>query len=349
MAGPSLIATLGANISPFLSELSSAQSQAQKHGEGLAGALGEHITSSLAKIGSLAAVEELFRHSIENAEKLANLSVRTGLPVGELQGLQNVAAKTGTSVESLVQVYEKLGKTMVKAHADSGSEEAGALARLGVTADTIAKGDMRTAFAEMADHLQRAVEITPQLESDLSKVYKNAREAIPALKAMTLEERLFQESLTTGVERMGAMKLLTDQLKDGWAIMKGLGSAMVGQVVLGAEKLFGMGGAVKKVSDELKGSKPGGGEGYAEESKKQLDAKKKAEAEELKKREHEDKEIAHLHELTDQEEKRGKLIGLTNAAKAKALQQEVEFLKFRKEVAESDGRSLDAAEFGQHI
>jgi hypothetical protein len=366
---PSLIATLGANISPFLDELNSASGHAAKHGDSIGSALGEHIKSALGKLSAMGVIEETIRHSLENAERLSNLSVRTGLPVGELQGLQNIAAKTGTTLEGLVGLYEKLGKTMAKAHADSGSDEAGALKRLGVSAASLDTGDMRAAFAEMADHLQRSGEITPQLESDLSKIYKNAREAIPALKAMTLEERLFQESLETGPQRMGAMKLLTDKMKDGWAIMKGMAIDMTGQVVLGtqkllsmwghvflwfekglhlkdivgAKKLIGLGDEVKKATAELKGSKTPAGEAYAEESKKQLEAKKKAEEAALRKREQEEKEIARLHEMTEQEQKRGRLAELTNAAKAKQLEQEVKMLENRIAADRFANRGLDQA------
>src|SRR5438876_8088977 len=139
MAGPSLIATLGANIAPFLQDLNSARTKARTEGEGVGSAFGDGFAGKLAQFGEAVGIEETFRRTLEWAEKLANLSARTGLGTTELQKLEGIAAKTGTSIESLAGFYERLGKAMAQAHAEGpGGEHTGALSRLGISDDTLA-------------------------------------------------------------------------------------------------------------------------------------------------------------------------------------------------------------------
>jgi len=112
MAGPSLMATLGANIAPFLSNLEQAKSQAREGGESIASALGGELSSKLAAFGSVVGLEEYIRRTVEWASSMGDLSIRTGLAVTELQAMQNIAAISGSSVEALASLYERLGKAM---------------------------------------------------------------------------------------------------------------------------------------------------------------------------------------------------------------------------------------------
>src|SRR5438132_9730581 len=110
MAGPSLIATLGANIQPFIRDLTEAKGHAQKHGEGIASALGEELTHKLATFGTVAGIEEAARRTLEWAEHIDLLSIRSGIGVEQLQAMELVAKKSGVSIDTLVSVYERLGK-----------------------------------------------------------------------------------------------------------------------------------------------------------------------------------------------------------------------------------------------
>src|SRR5881394_2845230 len=153
---PSLIATLGANITPFVQKLDEAKGHASSHGDFISSALGHGLTEKLGEFVSIGAVEETFRRTFEWAEKLSNLAARTGLGTTELQGLEGIAAKTGTSIESLAGFYERLGKAMATAHKEGPrGETSEAIGRLGVSEDSIAAGDMSGAMQEVAVHFQR--------------------------------------------------------------------------------------------------------------------------------------------------------------------------------------------------
>ncbi len=365
MAGPSLIATLGANISGFVRDLETAKGQARSHGEGIGSAFGDGIMGKLAAFGEAAAIEETFRRTFEWAEKLANLSSRTGLGTTELQKLEGIAAKTGTSVESLAGFYERLGKAMAGAHKEGpGGDTSGALGRLGVSDEALASGNMQAAMQEVADHFQRVGEITPQVEADLAKIFKNAREVIPALKGMTTEEELFNQTVAVSEEKMEAMKTVMDTIKDGWRMVSGLVKNVVGSLAEGAVEaakiakwtglgliapLFGKSPseayaqmreeeeARKKRVEELKGQKPGS-PGYAKSKADQAEEKEAAKRA-GQQQAHDEKELAMLRQKTAEEKERGHMAAMTTKQRAAALQQEVELLKSHVSFGKSSDES----------
>src|SRR2546421_1531211 len=204
MAGPSLMATLGANIAPFISNLEQAKSHAKSEGESIASALGEELSSKLAAFGSIVGLEEYVRRTVEWASSMGDLSIRTGMAVTELQAMQNIAAISGSSVEALASLYERLGKAM------ANPDNRAMLERLGVSQSSIDMGDMKAATQELATYIQNIGAITPQIEADLAKVYKNAREAIPALKAMTQEAMDNARATTLPPEFMAELKTAGD-------------------------------------------------------------------------------------------------------------------------------------------
>src|SRR5213075_36344 len=354
---PSLIATLGANITPFVQKLDEAKGHASSHGDFISSALGHGLTEKLGEFVSIGAVEETFRRTFEWAEKLSNLSIRTGLGTTELQKLEGIAAKTGTSVESLAGFYERLGKAMATAHKEgAGGETAGAISRRGVSSETLESGDMVAAMREVAEHFQRFGEITPQVEADLSKIFKNAREVIPALKAMTEEEGSFNKSVAVGPDKMAAMATIMETLKDSWRVVSGFAKNTVGSIAGGAVELTRlvkwaslaavgsfMGKkpsdlydlmdaeeeARKKREEELHGQKPGD-PGYAKDK-----ADKKADEAAAKQEAQDKKEIASIHAKTEEEERRGKKAAMSHAERVKALQEEVDLLETHMRLGKS--------------
>jgi hypothetical protein len=354
MAGPSLIATLGANISGFVKDLETAKGTARHEGEGIASALGEALEEKLAHLGTAVGIEEAFRRTFEWAEKLANLSARTGLGTTELQKLEGLAAKTGTSVESLAGFYERLGKAIAAAHEEGpGGKTTGAMERLGVSEASLGSGDMAGAMQEVATHFQTLGQITPQVEADLAKIFKNAREVIPALKGMTEEESMFNESVAVAPEKIAAMAIVMETIKDGWRVITGFGKTFIGTITEGWLKigqlskatLAGVGAALtggsfkdaayesmnesidaqKKKQDELAGQKGGGAEFAKTDAAKKAANDAKEHAAEM--REHDARELESLRQKTAEEERRAKLAGMTKAERTAELQAEVDELR----------------------
>jgi len=145
---PSLIATLGANIAQFLNELTSAKGAAQKHGEGIASALGEAIGEKLAGIASVVGMEEAIRHTIEYGAHVEDLSRHLGISAEAVQHWDYALKQNGSSIDAAVGFFEKLGIARQKGLAGSEKEIA-AFQRLGVSLDDLKSKRVEDIAAEI--------------------------------------------------------------------------------------------------------------------------------------------------------------------------------------------------------
>src|SRR5947208_3132451 len=102
-----LMVQLGLNATAYETGLKRADSAAKKFGNELSHELGGKIAS----VFSFVAIEESIRETIEWGDKLKNLSIRTGIPIEELQKLEYAANLTGASIDSVVKAVEKFGKS----------------------------------------------------------------------------------------------------------------------------------------------------------------------------------------------------------------------------------------------
>jgi hypothetical protein len=227
-----LMVQLGLNATGYETGLKRAHSQAQSFGNQLSHELGGKIASAFSVVAIVGGIEEGIRRTIEWADKMGNLAVRTGIPVEELQVLEIMASRADVSIDSLVKGYEKLGITMAKARA--GGQESDAyktLTRLGVSAKQIASGDAQAisgAFANVSEHV-RASANSAQLLKDLTEgVGKN--ELIPAMKEGLgdPDQRAWAETLAIGANKMAAMKEVADEFKDVWNTIAATGKWFVG-------------------------------------------------------------------------------------------------------------------------
>ena len=85
------------------------------------------------KIGEY--VKELIAYSV----KLRNLSIATGVSVGELQKLEGVATASGVSIDTMAHAMAEFNKRMADAKIN-GSEVNNLLAKLGVGMDQVSDG-----------------------------------------------------------------------------------------------------------------------------------------------------------------------------------------------------------------
>src|SRR5207247_7263587 len=113
-----------------------------------------------------------------------------------------------------------------------------------------------------ADHTRRISQSATHVAYDLSIIFKYSLQSIPALKALTTEEDLFNQSVATSADKMAAMKTLTDLIRDGWRVGTGAVKNFVGLLSEGAVGMLRLVGIVdstqfKKLAEELKGQKPG--------------------------------------------------------------------------------------------
>ena len=152
MAGPSLIATLGANIFPFIQDLENAQSHAKKKGEGIGSAFGEELSSKLKGLIGAAAIEEAIRHTIEYGSKVQDLSNRLGISTTAVQQWDFALKQNGSSIEAAAGFFEKLAvaRDKVMKGGEKGEELAGDFKKLGVTIEQLKSSRIEDIAATIA-------------------------------------------------------------------------------------------------------------------------------------------------------------------------------------------------------
>jgi len=174
-----LMVQLGLNATNYETGLKRADSAAKKFGHELSSELGSKITQAF----GFAAIEEGIRSTIEWGDKLKNLSVRTGIPVEELQKLEYAANQTETSIDTVVKAVEKFGKSQAEARKEgAGGDLFEAMRRMGLTVEDINNGEFVPNFYKAAEHLKNS-ENSAQLIKDWTSVAgKNAMELAPAIR-----------------------------------------------------------------------------------------------------------------------------------------------------------------------
>lgn len=173
-----LMVQLGLNATGFQTGLKQADSAAKKFGNELSHELGSKVTQAF----GFAAIEEGFRRTIEYGSKIKDLNIRTGISTDDLQKFDYAAAKTGTSLEAMVQGVEKLGIAQAKAKAGN-TEMAATLQRLGLKPEQITDlANVPAHFVEIADRI-RDTDVDGQVLKDMTEALgKSARELLPAFK-----------------------------------------------------------------------------------------------------------------------------------------------------------------------
>ena len=145
----------------------------------------ERATASFSRMGvgiglgvgaAATAILKLAKGTIDAADALGDMSIRTGVSIKDLAGLKLIAEQSGTSLDAVGKGVQRL--TISMAQAENGSKEsAAALQRLGVTAR-----DPKEAFYQLADAVKASNDPT-RIAADLQKVFgRGAAELIPLLK-----------------------------------------------------------------------------------------------------------------------------------------------------------------------
>ena len=112
---PSLVATLGANISPFTRAMDTAKAKARTVGTEIKSALGGEIGSRLAGIASVAAIGAGIDHAIEYASHINDLSQRIGISTDAVQEWDYALKQNGATIDAAASFFEKLAVARDKA------------------------------------------------------------------------------------------------------------------------------------------------------------------------------------------------------------------------------------------
>lgn len=129
-----------ANLARFDNALNHADARLDSFGDA-ASRISGGITHAFAALGvgiSVAGIAGVIKHTIDAADNLNDLSLKTGIAVDRLAGLSLASEQSGANLEGTAKAINKLSKEMGNNSAE--------LARLGINAD-----DPLQAFAQLAD------------------------------------------------------------------------------------------------------------------------------------------------------------------------------------------------------
>lgn len=147
----SLVVSLEANMARFTSDMGRAAQQTEQAMGKINGAV-NMAKGALAALGvgvSVGAFAALVKGSIDAADNLRDMSMKTGIAVETLNGLGFAAGQAGGSLESMVASAGKLNKSIVEAA--GGNKDVGeAFSKLGISVRD-ANGHLKTADVVMAE------------------------------------------------------------------------------------------------------------------------------------------------------------------------------------------------------
>lgn len=225
MAGPSLIATLGANITGFVRDLQTAKGHAKKEGEGIGSAFGDMVSSKLSGLAGAIGLEETIRKTIEYGSKVNDLALRLGISTDAVQQWDFALQQSGSSIDAAAGFFEKLAVNRDKALKGSDAQIE-AFKKLGLTLDQLRTMRIEDIGASIAKALELG---DPQaLIGPLREVGgKGAGELVAAFKD-GLAGALAEAPLISP-EDIAAL----DRAGDAWAKLKAEFTATVAPVVAG--------------------------------------------------------------------------------------------------------------------
>lgn len=110
--------------------------------------VGAGVGAALAASLSVAGITQFVRSTVDGIDKLNDLSDATGASIENLSALEDIAARTGTSMDTVGDAVVKLNKVL--ADAKPGSEAANALKALGLNAEALKRLDPAEALRQVS-------------------------------------------------------------------------------------------------------------------------------------------------------------------------------------------------------
>lgn len=231
---PSLLATLGLNVTPFERNLNDSVVSAREAGRHIAEALTNVAGEKLAELGSIAAIGETIRSSVELGEKIYDLSRRLGISTDAVQLWDSALRKNSSSIESAVGFFEKLGVARDKIL--QGKAGSAALIddfkQLGVSIDDLRTKRIEDVAAQIAQAFSEGD--TQQLIGALRSVGGRAAGEMVAAFRGGLSEMIDPNQTKITIinpDQVALLKEAADDAKTLWINLKGAAAELTAGLV----------------------------------------------------------------------------------------------------------------------
>lgn len=193
------------------------------------------IAGPLAAAFSVAGIVAFSKSLLDTADRIAEISQKTGVAAGTLSALSNAAKMNGVDLEGLGSSMVKLNKAI--SEATSGSkEQIKAFAAIGITAEEIKNLSTEEVFYRIADAFAESEDGAGKTAVALALLGKSGAELIPTLNMGRAELQKFSATFST--EFTNAANEFNDNIDRIAQGIKTLGAEALTPVIEGLNKFI---------------------------------------------------------------------------------------------------------------
>lgn len=238
---------LTADNKEFRTAFTEAQGQTENLSKSFAEKLGPYAAMAAAAVAALTtaayAVGAALEKALEQADKLSNMSAKTGLTAESLQKLSAVGLTTGTSMETLGGAVNKMQKVLV--------ETPGTFDRMGLSASALIAMKPEDAFSKIAEKIGSIENPAQRTAAAIAAFGKTGAELLPLMTtniaAVSLRAQelglVMSDKVVSSLDEVGDQLDLTKAAAG--AVATNLGSVIgtapgVQQAVMTMGNAFGM-------------------------------------------------------------------------------------------------------------
>ena len=171
------------------------------------------VGASMAGFFTVGAMVDLARRTTEYAGRLTDMAARTGVSVEALQRFDKAARENGTTLDSLIGFWERLGTARANALKDPKSSDAKAFERLGVTQQDLKTQNAESITRKIAEQFQNTTNVE-EIIAPLREIGGRGVGEIVALFRAGLDQQYQDMQVMTGEQ---AAQL--DELDDKWSTL----------------------------------------------------------------------------------------------------------------------------------
>ena len=216
---------VGGDTSGFELAMSKVRGQARA----MAKDIGSGVANRIAGLFTLGAIEQTIRKTVEYAGQLTDLSARSGVAVESLQRLDKAARENGTSLDSLVGMWERVGSAREDALRDSKGGAAQAFGKFGVGRCDLQTKSPDEIVRKMAAALQNSTNVA-ELIAPLREIGGRGAGQMIAFFRAGMDQQYQDMQVMSGAQAQ-----ILDEMDDKWSTLQqrisiGVAPALVGLI-----------------------------------------------------------------------------------------------------------------------
>lgn len=262
-----LIVSLEAQTSQFQSQLEKANSKLdrfEKRATTAAGNVRKAINNTLGGIAAgigIAGTVKILDAAIDKADQLGEMVQQTGLAADQLQALGNIAAKSGSDLDSVASAIAKFNKNISEGAGSSAeklNDQALAFQALGISVEDLKSKNTAQLLEQAAKKLSTFRDDANKAAIEMALFGKSGAELTPTLNALGRDgleptiQHLSDMGVLIGEDAIKAADQFNDRMVDAKAIIGGFAVQLSQALLPTLTALIGEFGTGKTEGDKLK-------------------------------------------------------------------------------------------------